>query len=352
MLRSDSRRVLMILLGSIMWILCATSMATEDNQGVDFYPLWTGASAFSEGKSPYAEEVSQHIASTWNVAKGDIRSHYAVSYPLPALIPFMPLTLLSFAQGLFLWKLFLLLGVCLAAIVILRHTRHVAYAILPFLYYPVYHAYDVKNPALLWFVGLLVTLKLIQTPYWFLSGILLAILPAKPQAALLLVGLYYWMSLQDDRRHFYAGLVCTAFLWGGLTVLYPSWPMAWLQAAQEYQQQVRPLVLLPTSLLLLACSYRMSVVGIIAVAQVIFFPVTDIYVTLPLLLAYLEIRVSVALCACLFSWLAPLYYQYPNDLQPLWLTLLLPFSMAAVIGSKRKRPIWISEEYDSLDAQS
>src|SRR5262249_57983926 len=117
----------------------------------------------------------------------------------------------------------------------------------------------------------------------------------KPQNGLFfaLAGLV-WGLLADRRALWW--FFGVSFSLGAIAfLLEPGWLSAWIAQLQLYQTIVRPPSLLPGGLLLLVACWRLPWWARVAAAQVVFFPLSDLYSALPLLFCWIGIGGPLAL---------------------------------------------------------
>jgi hypothetical protein len=81
--------------------------------------------------------------------------------------------------------------------------------------------------------------------------------------------------------------------------------------------------LLPWGLVLLAVTWRLPWYARLGAAQVVFFPVTDVYSGLPLLLTWVGVGGPLALLGSCISWLGVIL-GLPNTIVAFWADIMIP----------------------------
>jgi hypothetical protein len=109
----------------------------------------------------------------------------------------------------------------------------------------------------------------------------------------------------------------------------PGWIAAWLAQVQLYTTIVHPPSLLPWGLVLLLVAWRQPWWSIIAACQVVLFPLSDLYSTLPLLLCWIGIGGRTALLGAGVSWLWSIA-GLPNTMPVLWALIMVPLILAMI----------------------
>ena len=113
---------------------------------------------------------------------------------------------------------------------------------------------------------------------------------------------------------------------------------------QQYARVAAPPSLLPWGLLLLVACYKLPWYAQVAVAQVVFFPISDTYSALPLLLAWIAIGGPLALIGASISWI-PLFAGVPNTIISFWAFIIVPLTICASWKTYRK---WRAGQSNSL----
>lgn len=86
--------------------------------------------------------------------------------------------------------------------------------------------------------------------------------------------------------------------------------------------------LLPVSLLAVVACWRLPWWSWVAVAQVVAFPLSDLYSALPLLLCWIAVGGPLALIGAGLSWVWPIA-GLPNTIEVFWLLLIWPLIIGA-----------------------
>jgi hypothetical protein len=200
--------------------------------------------------------------------------------------------------------------------------------LLPFLYMPFHRSVALGQATLLWFGLAAILVSAIHTRRPWAVGVASALLLLKPQNGLFfaLAGLV-WGTLEHRRALWWfagssVGLGAAAFL------LQPGWLAAWVAQVQLYQTIVAPPSLLPGGLLLLVACWRLPWWSRVAAAQVIFFPLSDLYSALPLLFCWIGVGGPLALAGAGISWLWSIM-GLTNSVGVFWWMLLWPLILAA-----------------------
>ncbi|NJM07847.1 hypothetical protein HC891_19105 [Candidatus Gracilibacteria bacterium] len=248
-------------------------------------------------------------------------------YPLPAVIGLMPLLLLPLPAALAAWLVFGA-GGSYCAILLREHWRLLV--LLPFLFMPLHRAILVKQPALIWFALTVVLLFAMRWRWSWLVGYCIVMLPGKPQAGLLfaIVGLFW--AWHQDRRSLLWTAGWGALIWGGAWVLEPFWVSDWIASVRYYTSVAPTPWLLPWGILLMALCCRLPWYAQVGVAQVVLFPLSDIYSALPLLLAWVGIggRLALAGSACTWLWYG---LGLPNEFSVFWALVIMPLAVCALV---------------------
>lgn len=298
--------------------------------GWDFYPLYYGAQRVLAGQSLYGAQATHDLMQRW----GEFYAQGGIAYPLPFVLLVVPLTLLTVPLATAVWTA---LGFAAAypSVFITQHTgwRKLLVLLLPFAFWPLFRGVELAQATLLW-TGLAAILVLGTTRKWPNAVAICAVLLLlKPQNGLLfaLYGLY-WL-LRYHRRHFALSVALGVTLLGVSLAVQPHWIQGWIAQVRAYDHYVTPHSLLPIGLIpLLAClRLRLHLVAKIAIAQVILFPITDMYSTLPLLLAWSTFSPPLALVGASMTWL-PIIGGLPHYLHSsqIWIFALAPLLIVAL----------------------
>jgi hypothetical protein len=285
----------------------------------DFYPLYFAARRIMEGLSPYGLQATADLARQWHAPFAAA----GIAYPLPFLLLVLPLGLLPFAIAAGLWTLLGTAGV--AASLRLADNRR-ALILLPVLFLPVYRSVALGQATLVWFaLAVLLVLGIRHRCDWVV-GITAALLVLKPQNGLLfaIAGLIW--AVRTERRALIWFLGVESFLAIASFVLQPGWLAAWLAQVQSYNAIVHPRSLLPWGLVLILVAWRQPWWSIVAACQVVFFPLSDLYSALPLLMCWIAIGGRTALVGAGVSWIWSLAGM-PNSVSVLWGLILCPLML-------------------------
>jgi len=250
---------------------------------------------------------------------------HGLPYPVPALLAILPAALLPASVAIAVMLVGSLIGI---AAVVFLHPSWWRQVLIPLLFLPVLRAAGLGQPSLLW-VALAVLLVLALQRRWLMvAGFCLAVLPAKPQTGLVIAvvgGLY---ALRSDRAVLGWFLAWVMVLWGGAFVLVPNWVVVCLDSIIKYRSMYSSVLLLPFGLLIVLASFRLPWWAIASAAQVVLFPIQDLYGALPLVLAWAAIGGPIAWLGVGLSWgwalAAGLSFSWK-----LWLCILLPYGIAA-----------------------
>ncbi len=98
---------------------------------------------------------------------------------------------------------------------------------------------------------------------------------------------------------------------------------------QIYRNIVQPPSLLPLGLLLVLACWRLPWWAIVAAVQVVLFPLSDVYSTLPLLLCWIAIGGPAALLGAGISWLW-IMPGMSNSLDNVWMLIICPLLACAI----------------------
>ncbi|HEU5103144.1 MAG TPA: glycosyltransferase 87 family protein [Roseiflexaceae bacterium] len=299
-----------------LWIVL---VASNRELGIDFFPLYFAAGRVVAGLSPYGSQATAELARLWQAPFATA----GIAYPLPFLVLVLPLAFLPFAIAAGLWILTGVAGVA-ASLRLAEDWRPLI--LLPLLFLPVYRGVVLGQATLVWF-GLAVLLLLgIRYRWDWAVGISAALLLLKPQNGLLfgIAGLIWAMRAERRALLWFVGV--EGFLAIVAIVLQPGWLAAWLAQIQTYNAIVHPPSLLPWGLVLALVAWRQPWWSIVAACQVVFFPLSDLYSALPLLLCWIAIGGRVALFGASISWIWSLA-GLPNSLIVLWSLIICPLML-------------------------
>jgi hypothetical protein len=281
------------------------------------------------GQNPYSAEVRAHLVQQWQMPFASA----GILYPVPALLATLPFALLPLAIAVPLWVGFGL--VTTGSAIKLRADWRAQVATL-FLFMPLYRAVVMKQATLIWLglaVMLLLALRARRLP---LAGLCLALLPAKPQTGLLFALAAVVWAVREDRRLLLWAAGWAIPIWGGAFLVRPNWVQEALDAVALNAAIVTPQSVFPLGLALVLMSWKLPWYAIVAAAQVVLFPLTDMYSAAPLLLGWIAIGGPVAWVGAGVSWLWPLLGA-SNSVLALWVFVLLPYSICALWRSLANR---------------
>jgi hypothetical protein len=318
-----------------IWFAYGVSKAFPDTQGTDYYPVVEiCAGEVLSGRSPYTEKVSQLIVATWDII---IKKHVHVApvcaYPLPFYILVAPFALLPIGMGVPLWFALILL---FPGIFWMLNPNERPKMLLPVVYYPILHGALIKNSTVVWAILIAVLLLALRNRCLALVGAISAILPAKPQVGLLISSFTGTAAAVGSAGGRIALAVSFILFWGVPFIFFPDWPLDWLAAVQQYSSNATVIWFMPFELLVpvLVVSTlvfsRISFVATAAIWTLTIFPVNDLYCAIPLVFAWNSLPLRYAIPGAGLSWLIPLIYEYPNNLEGMWIFLLLPLLLAGV----------------------
>jgi hypothetical protein len=312
-----------------IWVVLFILQGTPDPLGKDFFPLWLGGRLILAGQNPYSADVRAYLVQHWPMPFAAA----GILYPVPALLATLPFALLPLAVAVPLW---VALGCVTAGSAIKLRLDWKAQIATLFLFMPLYRAVLMKQATLIW-LGLAVLLLLALRARWLpLAGLCMAILPAKPQTGLLFALVAAVWALREDRRLLTWATAWAVPIWGGAFLVRPNWIQEALDAVALNSVIVAPQSLLPLGLVLVLVSWRLPWYAIVAAAQVVLFPLTDMYSTAPLLLGWVAIGGPLAWLGAGVSWLWPLLGA-SNSVPALWVFVLLPYTICALWRSLANR---------------
>lgn len=314
--------VTLIVLVFVVWLAFLVAQRPNDGLGTDFYPIYYAGQLVRAGEDPYGPAAIAHLVEVWHVPFAAA----GFAYPLPAVVAVMPLLLLPLPLAVVVWTVSGAVGTAAA---IRLQTEWRGLLLLPLLFTPLYNAVMMNQATLIWCMLIVLLLLAMRGKTHWLVGLCIVLLPAKPQTGILfaLAGLIWiWREQQHRTWWWIAGLgLC---IWGTSFLLQPNWIKAWLASVELYSTIVRPPSLLPWGLVLLVVTWRLPWYARLAAAQVVLFPATDLYSSLPLLLTWVGIGGPLALVGSSLSWVW-LLAGLPRTLDVLWATILVPLMACA-----------------------
>jgi hypothetical protein len=302
-----------------IWIVL---IASNSDLGTDFYPLYFAARRMLVGLSPYGNVATAELARQWHAPFAAA----GIAYPMPFLVLVLPFGLLPFALAATIWIGIGLAGT--AASLRLADNWRTLLA-LPLLFLPLYRSVVLGQATLVWFgLAVLLVLGIKQRRSWVV-GVAIALLLLKPQNGLFfaIAGLIW--AARTERRALILFVVLESCLAIVALLLQPGWIAGWLAQVQIYSTIVHPPSLLPWGLVLLLAAWRQPWWSIVGACQVVFFPLSDLYSTLPLLLCWIGIGGRVALLGAGVSWLWSIG-GLPNTMPVLWVLIMVPLILAMI----------------------
>lgn len=300
-----------------LWIVL---VASNRELGTDFFPLYFAARRIMSGLSPYGPQATAELARQWHAPFATA----GIAYPLPFLLLVLPLGLLPFALAAGLW---ILAGLAGAVASLRLADSWKPLTLLPLLFLPVFRSVVLGQATLVWF-GLAVLLLLgIKYRWGWVVGVAAALLILKPQNGLLFAAAGLIWAARTERRALIWFVGAEGLLALAATIVEPGWLAAWLAQVQSYNAIVHPPSLLPWGLLLALAAWRQPWWSIVAACQVVFFPLSDLYSALPLLLCWVAIGGPLALVGAGVSWIWSLA-GLPNSVVVLWGLIICPLMLA------------------------
>lgn len=303
------------------WLVMLAAHQPGDGLGTDFYPIYWAGKLLLAGENPYGPEALTHFKQVWAVPFAAA----GFAYPLPAVVGVLPLALLPLPLAVLLWTASGAIGSTAA---IRLREDWASLLLLPFLFMPLHRAIVVKQATLVWFALVVLLLFAMRRRWAWVAGLCIALLPAKPQVGILfaLAGLIW--AWREHRRALPWIAGWSLLIWGTSFWLQPAWVQAWLASVALYNDIVYTASLLPWGLLLLVFTWRLPWYAQLAAAQVVLFPIADVYAGLPFLLTWVAIGGPLALVGSSISWL-PLIIGLPNSADAFWATTVLPLVVCA-----------------------
>ncbi|MCS6939800.1 MAG: glycosyltransferase family 87 protein [Roseiflexaceae bacterium] len=301
-----------------LWLMV---LLGDPRLGIDFYPLYFGARRIVSGESPYGAEATQALMREWSAQFAAA----GIAYPLPLLILITPLSLLPLPVATAVWTAFGIAS-CFLAVRLVPEWRY--NILLPFVFLPFHRSVVMGQATLVWLGLAVLLIQSMRMKRSWLSGILILLLTLKPQDGLLfaLAGLVWAWREQRQALWWFCGsavvLISVAFL------ARPTWMYEWIAQTRIYQTIVAPPHLLPFGLVLIIACWRHPWWARVAAAQVVCFPLSDLYSALPLLLCWLAIGGWTSLIGAGLSWLWSIG-GLPNTLTVFWWLIFIPLCLNA-----------------------
>ena len=303
------------------WLGMLILQQPGDRLGTDFYPIYWGGKLVLAGQNPYGPEAIAHFKQVWNVPFAAA----GFAYPLPAVIGVLPLVLLPLPIAILVWTAAGAIG---SATAIRLRDDWKGLVLLPLLFMPLHRAIVVKQATLVWFALVVLLLFAMRRRWPWVVGLCVALLPAKPQVGILFAlagAIWAWR----ENRWTWAWIAGWSVLfWGTSFWLQPDWVEQWLASVALYDDIVYTAHLLPWGLLVLVFTWRLPWYAQLGAAQVVLFPMADVYAGLPFLLTWVAIGGPLALIGSSISWL-PLLAGLPNSPDAFWVTTVLPLMVCA-----------------------
>lgn len=323
---------------TILGLLWANGIITPD-----FFPLHLGAVLLARGESPYGPAATALLVQLWDAPEPFPRA--GIAYPLPALLPVLPLAPAPFPAAALLWG-----ALSVGLVIGVARRQAPAGLALALIFWPTFWSLAIGQATLLW-TGLILALLLLlgaigagpATPSTHapqgqlrpaLLGLCLVLLPLKPQTGLLFGLAGAWLAWRGERRAWAWALGWAALLAGASWLIAPTWLGDWLGQLQVYRDAVRPISLWPWGAALLAAGWRLPWWSRLAIVQVFLFPLVrqeygiDPYTMMPLLLVWLGIGGRLALVGAALSWIWPALVVAGMGGVAAELTLFLPLLIA------------------------
>jgi hypothetical protein len=213
--------------------------------GGDFVPLWLGARALLfEHRSPYDAVVArqaQEMILGGAAAAG--RDQLAFAYPLPALLPVLPMAWLPFDWAQAAWLTLSLAMALISVLTLVRPARAAAFALacaLAVLFYPDARSLALGQFAVLSISALILTVSAVERGRPVAAGALLVLACLKPQTSFLIAPALVLYALRKRQFTVLGGAAAagTALL-GATLVWWPTWPAEWLNRLMEYSGYAR-----------------------------------------------------------------------------------------------------------------
>jgi hypothetical protein len=212
--------------------------------GNDYYSRWAGARALLvEGHDPYSLEVTREIQAVIGVDPA-FEGKGGFAYPLYTIFTFWPLAYLPYEWAQAVWIVTLQWLAIAIVVVLLRVYRWqpppwgaALLCLGTLLLYPVARTILLGQFTLHVTLFLALTLWALQAKHDVLAGVFLAASSIKPQLIILVgPGLVLW-AIVRHRWRFLAGLAAGGItLVAGAMLLFPRWPISFLEDVLRYSQ--------------------------------------------------------------------------------------------------------------------
>lgn len=208
----------------------------------DFYSRWAGARAFIlEGRDPYSLEVTEEIQPVIGIDPSEVgRGGFA--YPLYVIFLFWPLVFVSYAWAQAIWMVTLQWVAVGIAIVLMRReglepspVGIVGLLLGTLLLYPVTRTIFLGQFTLHVTLSLAATLLTLHHRRDGWAGAFLALSAVKPQMVVLIGPWLVVWAISQRRWRFIRGLLIGGAVLGlGSLVLFPRWPISFLEDVRRY----------------------------------------------------------------------------------------------------------------------
>jgi hypothetical protein len=235
----------------ISWCYAAAYWSAS-NRGVpvEFYPFWNASRSVLHHGNPYSNEVTveNQVAAYGGTSRSvGLENEQRFAYPVSALLPLLPLGLISFPIANTI-VFFLFVAATILAVGWLRRTwdRTTAfYCLLTFSAYPIIYDLRSRQPTLLFFGLAVAGLALVRSGRLTAGAILAALSLGKPHLGLsvLLAELIWSLARWQERKRFALALLGSLLGVFFLSLmLTPGWISEWLGTLRAYSQYNQPSV--------------------------------------------------------------------------------------------------------------
>lgn len=303
----------------LLYTAAAYLLSFPNPQGTDFYPIRIGTEQLLSGNSPYSEETSNHLKSNWDVAKSGTQVAALVAYPAPFLVALSPIIALPPAYISLGW--FCLMSVALG-FALYKTSRNYADVCTALLFYPLFHAFTLQTSSMLWLAILLLCLFNVKERSPVFLGLLLALLPLKPQVGLLFFPIAIYYCWRENRRALAWMCSWSILIWSVSFALLPDWIGQWLRAVEQYQEQAANLNVSYMFAILLVLGIGLPLPAFTALASLAIFPLNDIYSTILLCVFFRAYPYNPMLMSALS--LGMISAPYPNSAYALVVFVWIP----------------------------
>jgi hypothetical protein len=277
----------------------------------DLYPLYYG------GKAWLLTGTAYDLRSV--VPADHIRYpifHIGNSYPLPAVLLLLPLTLFPPHVAATLWIGLLVAGVLVGLRLCQAPLWLVAYV-------PLLEAIRIEQYTVLILIFQLGAIWALQTRKLGLLAACNALILTKPSHGLLFVLLMLFLA-----RNWRQQAIAILIVWGGSLLVDFRWPYGWLQALQTYVQVAAWPTFWVLALLAIPLIVSKDYLSAVVVIQCAIAPYPGVYAASSLCLGVLRDRRNKWLCLLSFCW--PLVALETNLALGTALTLILPMVILSV----------------------